>query len=99
MSGWKIVLARCTSQRGNTVRYDWYQPTIPDDPIVIVEELLKRLAPGGEVTEGRGKNNYRQSFTIADWEGSRVAVVWGGGANGAPRRLSSGGAGGACAPG
>src|SRR3989304_2235945 len=83
MSGWKIVLARCTSQGANTLRYDWYQPTIPDDPIVIVEELLKRLAPGGEVTEGRGKNNYQQSFTIADWRG-------GGGLEGVCRSVTSG---------
>ena len=72
------------------MRYDWYQPTIPDDPIVIVEELLKRLAPGGEVTEGRGKNNYQQSFTIADWQGSRVAVVLAGGPNGHPNVICSG---------
>lgn len=72
------------------MRFDWYQPTIPDSPIVIVEELLARLAPGGEVQEGRGKNNYWQSFTIRDRDRERVAVVLAGGPNGDPNVMASG---------
>ena len=36
------------------MRFDWYQATIPENPIVLVESLLERLAPGGEVIDGRG---------------------------------------------
>lgn len=72
------------------MRFDWYQPTIPDTPQVIVDELLARLAPGGEVIEGAGKHNYRQSFTIQNLERERVALVLCGGKNGHPNVTASG---------
>ena len=74
------------------MRFDWYQPTIPEHPIRLVEQLLARLAPGGEVIEGRGRHNYRQSFTIQTRERERVAVVLAGGSNGHPNVTASGAA-------
>lgn len=74
------------------MRFDWYQPTIPENPIVLVEELLARLAPGGEVREGRGTHNYRQSFTVLSRDRERVALVLAGGPNGDPNVTASGAA-------
>jgi hypothetical protein len=74
------------------VRFDWYQPTVPETPQVIVDELLARLAPGGEVREGAGRHNYRQSFTIQSRDGDPVAVVLCGGPNGDPNLTASGAA-------
>lgn len=72
------------------MRFDWYQPTIPENPVILVDELAKRLAPNGEVIEGRGKHNYRQSFTICDKDGNRAALVLCGGPNGHPNVTASG---------
>jgi hypothetical protein len=74
------------------MRFDWYQPTIPERPMVIVEELLARLAPGGEVVEGRGRHNYHQAFEILNRDRDRVAVVLCGGPNGDPNVTASGAA-------
>lgn len=72
------------------MRFDWYQPTIPENPTVLVDELLRRLAPGGTVVEGRGRHNYRQSFTVQNRERERVALVLAGGRNGDPNVTASG---------
>ncbi len=72
------------------MRFDWYQPTIPEHPVVLVDTLVRRLAPDGQVVEGRGKHNYRQSFTILDRHGNRAAMVLAGGPNGHPNVTASG---------
>lgn len=72
------------------MRFDWYQPTVRENPIVIVDELLGSIAPDGEVVEGKGRHNYHQSFTVNDREGQRVAVVLCGGPNGDPNVTASG---------
>lgn len=72
------------------MRFDWYQPTIPEHPVVLVDTLARRLAPDGQVVEGRGKHNYRQSFTILDRHGNRAAMVLAGGPNGDPNVTASG---------
>lgn len=72
------------------MRFDWYQATVPENPIVLVEALLAQLAPDGSVDEGPGRHNYRQSFTVRDREGDRVALVLAGGPNGHPNVTASG---------
>lgn len=72
------------------MRFDWYQPTIPENPVVLLDELAKRLAPGGEVVTGPGRHNYRQSFTILDAAGNRAALILCGGPNGDPNVTASG---------
>lgn len=72
------------------MRFDWYQTTIPENPVVLVETLKAALAEDGEVTEGRGRHNYHQSFTIKDRAGDRVALVLAGGPNGHPNATASG---------
>lgn len=72
------------------MRFDWYQATIPEHPIVIVDALRAGLAPGGEVVEGRGRHNYKQSFRVLDSKGDRVAEVLCGGSNGHPNVVASG---------
>lgn len=72
------------------MRFDWYQATIPENPIVLVESLKAALAPEGEITEGRGKHNYHQSFTVKNGRGDRVALVLAGGPNGHPNATASG---------
>lgn len=73
------------------MRFDWYQATIPDHPLDVVQAVHSRLAPGGEVQEGRGQNGYRQTFTVRQADGDRVAVVMCGGNNGAyPNAMASG---------
>lgn len=74
------------------MRFDWYQPTIPENPVRLVDELLARLAPGGEVVEGKGRHNYRQSFVIQNRDRERVALVLAGGPNGDPNVTASGAA-------
>lgn len=71
-------------------RFDWYQATIPEKPIVLIEEFLRQLAPGGEVLEGRGLHNYHQGFRILDSAGHEVAQVLAGGKNGDPNAKASG---------
>ena len=76
---------------GIAMRFDWYQATIPDHPLDVVQAVHSSLAPGGEVQEGRGQNGYRQTFTIRQQDGDRVAVVMCGGNNGAhPNAMASG---------
>lgn len=65
------------------MRFDWYQATIPDHPLEVVEAVLARLAPGGQVTEGRGLHGYGQSFTVRRSDGDRAALILCGGNNGA----------------
>jgi len=65
------------------MRFDWYQATIPDDPITVVEAVLGHLAPGGEVRQGRGLHGYGQSFTVSRADGDRAALILCGGNNGA----------------
>lgn len=72
------------------MRFDWYQPTISENPIVLVETLKASLAADGEIIEGRGRHNYRQSFRILDARGERVAEVLAGGSNGDPNVTASG---------
>lgn len=72
------------------MRFDWYQPTISENPIVLVETLKASLAADGEIIEGRGRQNYRQSFRILDARGERVAEVLAGGSNGDPNVTASG---------
>jgi hypothetical protein len=72
------------------MRFDWYQATIHENPIVIVETLKTALAPDGQVKEGRGRHNYWQSFKILDKAGDKVAEVLAGGPNGDPNAVSSG---------
>lgn len=72
------------------MRFDWYQPTIAENPVVIAETLRDRLAPGGEITEGRGKHGYRQSLTVHDARRERVAMILCGGKNGDPNVTTSG---------
>lgn len=72
------------------MRFDWYQPTVAENPVRIVDELSRRLAPGGKVEEGRGRHNYWQSFTICDRAGDRVAMILCGGPNGDPNITASG---------
>ena len=72
------------------MRFDWYQATIPENPILLVDSLLARLAPGGEVVEGKGRHNYHQSFTVKTAVGDRAALVLCGGPNGHPNVTASG---------
>lgn len=72
------------------MRFDWYQATIKENPIVLVETLKAALAPEGTIEEGRGRHNYHQSFAIRRADGDRVAVVLAGGPNGDPNATSSG---------
>lgn len=65
------------------MRFDWYQATIPDHPLEVVEAVLAHLAPGGEVREGRGLHGYGQSFTVKRSDGDRAALILCGGNNGA----------------
>lgn len=73
------------------MRFDWYQATIADHPLDVVEAVLARLAPGGEVREGRGLHGYGQSFTVKRADGDRAALILCGGNNGAhPNAQASG---------
>lgn len=72
------------------MRFDWYQATIPENPIVLVETLKAALAADGDVVEGRGRHNYHQSFRVRDARGERVAEVLAGGSNGHPNVTASG---------
>lgn len=72
------------------MRFDWYQATIPEHPVTLVDSILSRLAPGGDVEQGRGRHNYHQSFTVRDIRGDRVALVLAGGPNGHPNATASG---------
>lgn len=72
------------------MRFDWYQATIPENPVVLVDTIKARLGDGGDVEEGRGRHNYHQSFTVRDRAGDRVATVLCGGPNGHPNVAASG---------
>lgn len=72
------------------MRFDWYQATIPENPVVLVETLKATLAPEGDIIEGRGRHNYHQSFRVRDARGERVAEVLAGGPNGHPNATASG---------
>lgn len=72
------------------MRFDWYQATIPEHPVVLVDSIRARLAPGGEVVEGKGRHNYHQSFTVKTATGDRAAIVLCGGPNGHPNVTASG---------
>jgi Putative phage replication protein RstA len=72
------------------MRFDWYQATVSENPVVLVDTIKARLGDGGEVQEGRGRHNYHQSFTIFDREGDRAATVLCGGPNGNPNVSASG---------
>lgn len=74
------------------MRFDWYQATIPENPVVLVETLKATLAPDGDIIEGRGRHNYHQSFRVRDARGERVAEVLAGGPNGHPNATASGAA-------
>lgn len=74
------------------MHFDWYQATIPENPITLVDSVFQALAPDGRIEEGRGRHNYHQSFTVRDSLGDRVAVVLAGGPNGHPNVASSGAA-------
>ena len=72
------------------MRFDWYQATIPENPVVLVETLKHALAPDGDIVEGRGRHNYHQSFRVRNARGERVAEVLAGGSNGDPNATASG---------
>lgn len=65
------------------MRFDWYQATIPDRPLTVVDAVVAHLAPGGQVKEGRGLHGYGQSFTVNRADGDRAALILCGGNNGA----------------
>lgn len=71
------------------MRFDWYQATVPEQPIKLVNALKSELS-GYEVREGKGRHNYHQSFTILDGEGQRLASILCGGPNGHPNVTGSG---------
>lgn len=72
------------------MKFDWYQATIEENPIVIVDTLKNALAGNGSVVEGRGRHNYHQSFRILDSAGNRLVEVLAGGSNGNPNVVASG---------
>lgn len=72
------------------MRFDWYQATIPDHPVLIIETLKAQLAPQGDIRDGRGRHNYHQSFLLNDASGDRVALLLCGGPNGDPNITVSG---------
>lgn len=74
------------------MRFDWYQATVPVGPVELLGVLQTELAPGGDVEEGRGRQNYHGSYTVRDAAGERVAVVLAGGPNGHPNAAASGSA-------
>lgn len=74
------------------MRFDWYQATVPEHPIVLVDHLKDALQPGCRVLEGRGRHNYHQSFRIETEKGERLAEVLAGGPNGHPNAMASGAA-------
>lgn len=77
---------------GMAMRFDWYQATIQDHPFAIVETVAARLAPDGEVREGRGLHGYTRSATIRKTDGDRAALVLFGGNGGAhPNAQATGG--------
>lgn len=65
------------------MQFDWYQATIAAHPLDVIEALLARLAPGGDVREGRGLHGYGRSATIRKADGDRAALILYGGNNGA----------------
>lgn len=71
------------------MHFDWYQATVPEHPIRLVECLKSELG-GYEVREGKGRHNYHQSFTVLDSNGDRLASVLCGGPNGNPNVTGSG---------
>ena len=71
------------------MRFDWYQATVPEHPIRLVEVLGESLGVDS-VEPGKGRHNYLQSFRLLDSEGHRVAEVLAGGSNGHPNVTSSG---------
>lgn len=71
------------------MRFDWYQATVPENPIRIIQCLKTELG-GYEVREGKGRHNYHQSFTILDANGERLAGILCGGQNGNPNVTASG---------
>lgn len=72
------------------MRLDWYQATIPENPVVLIDTLRNTIGEGGAVQQGRGKNNYHQSAVIRDRAGHNVATVLFGGPNGHPNVMASG---------
>lgn len=74
------------------MRFDWYQATVAENPIVLVEALRAALAKDGTITNGKGRHNYHQSFVVKDGRGERVALVLAGGPNGHPNITASGNA-------
>lgn len=72
------------------MRFDWYQATIPEDPMVLLGAFRELAGRGGEVEQGAGRHNYKESFTVRNVDGERVAVVLSGGANGNPNATASG---------
>jgi hypothetical protein len=72
------------------MRFDWYQATIPEHHLTIIDAFQSLLVPGSSVDVGRGRHNYHESFTIKDKAGDRVALVLAGGPNGYPNVTSSG---------
>lgn len=72
------------------MRFDWYQATIPENPIVLLQTIQSSIDADSEVVEGRGRHNYHQSFTLKRSDGERIAVVLAGGPNGDPNVTASG---------
>ncbi len=73
------------------MRFDWYQATVNEHPILLAESLQNLLAQGGQIQEGRGQNGYRQSLAILKADGDVAATVLCGGNDGAsPNARASG---------
>lgn len=72
------------------MRFDWYQATVPENPVLLIETLKAQLAPTGVIEQGRGFHNYYQSLTLKGSDGDRLAVVLCGGPNGDPNVTASG---------
>jgi hypothetical protein len=71
------------------MRFDWYQATIPENPMVLVNLLQNTYGENVQVREGRGLHGYRQRFDIVG-EDFVLASVLAGGENGHPNAWASG---------
>jgi hypothetical protein len=71
------------------MRFDWYQATVSESPIVLVETVAKELG-AASIEAGKGRHNYHQSFTLRSASGDRLAAVLAGGPNGDPNITASG---------
>lgn len=69
------------------MRFDWYQSTVSEDPVVLVDTLAANL--GAEVTAGKAMYGYEVGYQLQNDQGT-VARVLAGGRNGRPNAWASG---------